>query len=110
MQSPECKHYVGHGITGTMGMPVSVGIRPEKIIISFDAPQDLGEGLYNCVEGTLVDWAYLGSYTVYHMKLSSGLLIKATIANTQRSAGHQPKAGETVYARWSPDNMVVLTQ
>ncbi len=110
VQSPECKHFVGHGITGTMGMPVSVGIRPEKIIISFDAPQDLGEGLYNCVEGTLVDWAYLGSYTVYHMKLSSGLLIKATIANTQRSAGHQPKAGETVYARWSPDNMVVLTQ
>ncbi|WP_025917287.1 ABC transporter ATP-binding protein [Herminiimonas sp. CN] len=110
VQTPECKHFVGHGITGTMGMPVSVGIRPEKIIISFDPPQDLGEGLYNCVEGTLVDWAYLGSYTVYHVKLASGLLVKATIANTQRSAGHQPEFGETVYARWNPDNIVVLTR
>ncbi|NMM29370.1 MAG: polyamine ABC transporter ATP-binding protein [Glaciimonas sp.] len=110
VQSPECKHYVGHGISGTIGMPVSVGIRPEKIMISFTVPQDLGEGLYNCVAGTLVDWAYLGSYTVYHLKLASGALLKATVANSQRSSAHQPAFGEMVYARWSPDNIVVLTQ
>lgn len=110
VQTPECKHYVGHGISGTLGMPVSVGIRPEKIMISFSEPQDLGQGLYNCVEGTLVDWAYLGSYTVYHIKLRSGLLLKASIANTERFASHQLKLGEKIYARWSPDNLVVLTQ
>ncbi|WP_295761825.1 polyamine ABC transporter ATP-binding protein [Undibacterium sp.] len=110
VQTPECKHYVGHGISGNLGMPVSVGIRPEKIIISFNEPQDLGQGLYNCVEGSLVDWAYLGSYTIYHIKLRSGLLLKASIANSERFSAHQLKLGEKIYARWSPDNLVVLTQ
>ena len=27
----DCKHYVGHGITGTEGMAVTVALRPEKI-------------------------------------------------------------------------------
>jgi putrescine transport system ATP-binding protein len=110
VQSDECRHFVGHGITGTMGMPVSVAVRPEKIAISFDQQQDPADAKYNSVEGTLVDWAYLGSYTVYYLQLQSGLMLKATSANTERSAGHLPKAGETVRARWSPDNIVVLTQ
>lgn len=112
--SPECQHYVGHGISGTLGMPVAIGVRPEKVIISFTQPNMTGEGadngIYNCVKGKLVDWAYLGSYTVYHIKLDSGLLLKATIANTERFDGHQPKFGEPVFARWSPENIVVLTQ
>jgi putrescine transport system ATP-binding protein len=114
VQSPECQHYVGHGISGTLGMPVAIGVRPEKVIISFTQPQMNGDGpdngIFNCVQGKLVDWAYLGSYTVYHIKLDSGLLLKATMANTERSSGHQPSFGETVFARWSPENIVVLTQ
>ena len=30
----DCQHYVGHGITGTAGMAVSVALRPEKIRLS----------------------------------------------------------------------------
>jgi len=33
ISSPECQHYVSHGITGTPGMPVHVAVRPEKLII-----------------------------------------------------------------------------
>jgi putrescine transport system ATP-binding protein len=118
VQTPECQHYVGHGISGTLGMAVTIGVRPEKIMISFTQPPALGDGadngavtgIHNCVKGKLVDWAYLGSYTVYHIKLDSGLLLKATIANIERFDGHQAKFGETVFASWRPENIVVLTQ
>lgn len=114
VQTPECQHYVGHGISGTVGMPVAIGVRPEKIAISFSEPLAAADAAehnsFNCVKGKLVDWAYLGSYTVYHIKLDSGLLLKATMANTERFDGHQARFGETVFARWRPENIVVLTQ
>jgi putrescine transport system ATP-binding protein len=99
-------------------MAVTIGVRPEKIMISFTQPPALGDGadngavtgIHNCAKGKLVDWAYLGSYTVYHIKLDSGLLLKATIANIERFDGHQAKFGETVFASWRPENIVVLTQ
>ena len=109
IQSPECKLYVGHGITGTMGMPVSVGIRPEKISISPAAPETGFDALTNCVRGELVDWAYLGSTPVYPLKRDSGLLLKAAVANRQRNAEYQPKFKEMVYACWEQNDMIVLT-
>ncbi|MFC3110808.1 ABC transporter ATP-binding protein [Undibacterium arcticum] len=108
--SPECKHYVGHGITGTIGMSVSVGIRPEKISVSFDVPSGFESSATNCVQGEVVELAYLGSYTVYHLRLASGMILKATAANTVRNATHRPKWGDKVYASWNDDAMVVLTQ
>ena len=38
--SPECRHYVSHGITGTRGMAVHVAVRPEKMVIQKSAPKD----------------------------------------------------------------------
>lgn len=107
--SPECRHYVGHGISGTVGMAISVGIRPEKITISPIAPPGEPATQTNCVCGELVDWAYLGSTTVYHLKLASGMLIKAAVPNRQRHTEYQPKFKELVYASWSQDDIIVLT-
>lgn len=106
VDSPECQHYVGHGITGTIGMPVSVAVRPEKITISAEAP----EQTQNVVHGEIVELAYLGSYTVYHLKLASGMQVKATVSNTVRHGAFHPKWGDMVYASWSEISMVVLTQ
>lgn len=109
VETAECQHYVGHGISGTLGMEVAIGVRPEKIKISFDAPCT-NDARYNCVQGKLVDWAYMGSYTVYHIALASGLLLKASMSNTERCDAHQMQMGETIYAHWHPDNVVVLDQ
>lgn len=106
IDTPECQHYVGHGITGTIGMPVSVAVRPEKITISAEAP----EQSHNVVYGEIVELAYLGSYTVYHLKLASGMQVKATVSNTVRHGAFHPKWGDKVYASWSDISMVVLTQ
>lgn len=109
IDTPECKHYVGHGITGTEGMEVSVGIRPEKMRIA-PAPPEGKLNEYNWVKGEIVDLAYLGSYTIYHLKLATGLVLKASIANVERLPDWQPTWGDTVYASWDEYAMVVLTQ
>ena len=106
VKSPECEHYVGHGITGTLGISVSVAIRPEKISVSIDAP----EQSTNCVYGEVVELAYLGSYTVYHIKLATGMTIKATVSNSVRHGAFRPKWGDKLYAHWTDDAMVVLTR
>ncbi|MGB8339679.1 MAG: polyamine ABC transporter ATP-binding protein [Burkholderiales bacterium] len=106
IDTPECKHYVGHGITGTEGMEVSVAIRPEKIRITKDQP----DKPHNWVQGEIKEMAYLGSYTVYHIKLPSGKVIKASTANAERLPDWQPTWGDQVYASWDEYAMVVLTQ
>ncbi len=106
IKTPECRHYVGHGITGTPGMSVSVAVRPEKIAVSLEAPAQE----YNCIYGEVIELAYLGSYTVYHIKLASGMTIKASVSNSVRHGAFHPKWGDKLYAHWNDDDMVVLTR
>ena len=106
IRTPECSHYVGHGITGTPGMAVSVAIRPEKIAVSADQPARQ----HNWVQGEVIELAYLGSYTVYHLKLASGMVIKANVSNTSRHGAFHPKWGDKLFAHWDDDAMVVLTR
>jgi len=102
----DCRHYVGHGITGTAGMAVTVALRPEKIQLARDEPATA----YNRVQGRIKDIAYFGSYTVYHLVLASGALLKVSQSNVQRLREHELCAGDTVWAHWSPSAHVVLTR
>ena len=104
----DVQHYVGHGITGTLGMAVSVAVRPEKIKVHAIAP-DLK---HNCVQATLAAESYFGSLTVYHLALPSGLKIKASVANTERhdQALSELAIGANVWASWADDAQIVLTQ
>jgi putrescine transport system ATP-binding protein len=108
----DCTHYVGHGITGTEGMPVSVALRPEKIRIAREAPSptpDDPQGEYNRARGTVKDMAYFGSFTVYHLALASGAVLKISAGNTERHRDHAIAVGDTAWAHWSPTAQVVLT-
>jgi len=102
----DCRHYVGHGITGTEGMPVTVALRPEKIHLSRNKPVDE----FNAVQGTVKEMAYFGSFTVYHLQLASGALLKVSVANVQRHRDNEATWGDTVWAHWSRSAHVVLTQ
>ena len=107
--SPDCKHYVGHGITGTEGMPVTVALRPEKIHLSRHAPQgELSE--FNTARGKIKEIAYFGSFTVFHIVLASGAPLKVSVANTQRHRDDELTWGDEVWAHWSRSAHVVLTQ
>jgi putrescine transport system ATP-binding protein len=108
----DCTHYVGHGITGTEGMSVSVAVRPEKIRIAREAAAPVeGEpgAEFNRVRGTVKDMAYFGSFTVYHLLLASGLVLKISASNTERHRDDQLTWGDEAWAMWSPTSQVVLT-
>jgi putrescine transport system ATP-binding protein len=115
INSPECGHYVSHGITGVAGMQVSVAVRPEKISIAAEPPSDADresaeEVGFNLVKGVVHDLAYLGSLTTYHVKLESGMVLKVTQTNAARHQSTRLTWGDTVYAWWGGSDLVVLTQ
>ena len=112
--TPECNHYVSHGITGTEGMEVHVAVRPEKISIQTTSPleserESAAEVGHNIAQGVIHDLAYLGSLTTYHVKLGTGMVIKVTHANTGRHDASQLTWGDQVYVWWCGSDLVVLT-
>lgn len=102
----ECVHYVGHGISGNTGMSVGVALRPEKILLSKEKP----EGEFNWCEGEVIEIVYFGAHTTYHLKLASGLVIKAQELNNTRDLSCGLTWGDRAYAHWNDMAMVVLTQ
>jgi len=102
----DCKHYVGHGITGTLGMPVTIALRPEKIHVSRHKPHED----FNTARGTIKEMSYFGSFTVYHVELASGARLKVSQANTARHKDDALTWGDAVWAHWSRSAHVVLTR
>jgi putrescine transport system ATP-binding protein len=113
--SPECTHYVNHGITGTLGMTVHVAVRPEKMAIQALEPLDaeresLAEVGHNMAHGVIHDIAYLGSLTTYHVKLDTGATVKVTHTNAARHTTSPLTWGDSVVVWWWGSDVVVLTQ
>jgi putrescine transport system ATP-binding protein len=114
VDSAECRHYVPHGITGTMGMPVSVAVRPEKISIQLEAPSEAerasaAEHGHNCVQGVLKATSYFGNETHYTVRLDSGMELKVSRTNAQRHGDASLQRDQRVYAWWDGADVVVLT-
>jgi putrescine transport system ATP-binding protein len=115
IETPEGRHYVTHGITGTMGMPVSVAVRPEKIALQAEPPPqeqraNASEHGYNCVQGVVTALAYFGNETSYHVKLDSGMTLKVTRTNAARHDDSALKREQRVFAWWDGADVVVLTR
>ena len=115
IETPEGRHYITHGITGTMGMPVSVAVRPEKIAVQAAAPTleqraNASEHGYNCVQGTITALAYFGNETLYHVQLDTGVSIKVSRTNAARHDDAALKRDQRVYAWWDGADVVVLTR
>ena len=114
IDSPEGRHYITHGITGTLGMPVAVAVRPEKIAVQAEAPTleqraNASEHGYNCVQGTITALAYFGNETLYHVQLDTGMSIKVSRTNAARHDAAALKRDQRVYAWWDGADVVVLT-
>ncbi len=62
------------------GQACHLAIRPEKVAISAEKPADAR----NAVQGKVLDIAYLGNLSTYHVELPDGQIIKAQTANTRR--------------------------
>ncbi|MCC7643358.1 MULTISPECIES: ABC transporter ATP-binding protein [unclassified Janthinobacterium] len=112
--TPDGEHYVSHGITGNLGMDVSVAVRPEKIGIQI-APPALEERAspaehgYNCAQGVIVAMAYFGNETSYHVRLDSGTMVKVSRTNAARHDAVRLEREQRVWVWWDGADIVVLT-
>ncbi|WP_206952277.1 ABC transporter ATP-binding protein [Trinickia acidisoli] len=100
-----CRLYVNHGITGPLGMPVTISVRPERIALTRKPP----EGAYNWGRGTVANIAYMGGYSLYHVKLDSGKTVVANVSSLALTEIESPTWGDEIYVRWSASAGVVLT-
>lgn len=109
IESPEmtARIFVGHGITGTLGMPVWFSLRPERLNLSRAAPE--GQ-THNLSAGVVHDIAYLGGFSIYHVKLPTGKIVKASIPATRWRDEPAPTWEEPVFISWGENDGVVLTQ
>ena len=101
--------YVSHGVSGAAGMDIAFAVRPEKLRVSRDKPA----ADFNFSQGSIEDIAYLGSHSIYHIKLRSGKIALASVANSQRLRAGDGRDrltwGDPVYISWDDNSGVVLT-
>jgi len=91
---------------------VFLAIRPEKIKLLRGGPAADGAGLsaINRLEGVVTDVSYLGGSTTYKVKLDSGAVIRASMANTTRLDMNSFGPDHRVVAWFAPEDCVVLAQ
>ena len=97
--------FIGHGISGFEGQQVAFAVRPEKVRIGKEAPNQP----HNKAQGVIDDIAYLGSHSVYHVRLPSGFKVMANFVNTQRWASERFTWNDEVWLSWGDNAGVVLT-
>jgi len=107
IKTPELERaiFVNHGITPSEGTNVWVAVRPEKIAITTDPPS----GDYNHARGIVEDIAYVGGLSIYHVKTENDMIVRATLANVDRSVEDRLTWEDEVYLSWQPGAAVVLT-
>ncbi|WP_293572921.1 ABC transporter ATP-binding protein [Phaeobacter sp.] len=86
------------------GQSCHLAIRPEKVTISAEEPT----GADNAVPGRVLDIAYLGNISTYHVELPSGAVIKAQTANTRRIARRAFTWEDPVWLSWTATAGVLL--
>uniref|UniRef100_A6W146 Spermidine/putrescine import ATP-binding protein PotA n=1 Tax=Marinomonas sp. (strain MWYL1) TaxID=400668 RepID=A6W146_MARMS len=95
---------VDHGISCAPNQDVSVAIRPEKIRISRE-PIDLE---VNATTGVISDVAYMGSQSIFKVRLNSGKEIRITQPNVSREMGNRLTWEDRVFLSWDANSCVVL--
>ncbi|WP_456620291.1 ABC transporter ATP-binding protein [Bradyrhizobium sp. P5_C12] len=89
---------------------LSVAIRPEKVKLSRRGPvSEAGrETAINRLDGVVADICYLGGTTTYKVKLDTGGMVQASVANSARLDVDAYSLNQHVVAWFTPDDCVVL--
>ncbi len=90
-------------LTLSSGQDCHVAIRPEKVDISKTRPED-----ENVVKGEVIDIAYLGHLSTFHVRLPGGQMLKAQKFNTEHSARKEITWGDEIWLSWSDECAVLL--
>jgi putrescine transport system ATP-binding protein len=96
---------VDQEVAAAVGDSAWFAIRPEKVAISLDRPAIVAA---NAVAGEVWDIGYLGDVSVYHVRLPTGAIVKATVTNRTRLVERPIGWDDKVWLSWSRDGGVVL--
>ncbi|MDC9832289.1 ABC transporter ATP-binding protein [Rhizobium binxianense] len=91
--------------TPSAGGAVGFAIRPEKMRVGRAAPANAS---VNAAKGELWDIAYLGDMTVFHVRLQSGNIVKASSLNAQRSVDDPFTYDQEVWVSFDENAGVLL--
>jgi putrescine transport system ATP-binding protein len=98
--------YVGHGISTAPDAVVWAAVRPEKMMLTREAPQEK----YNCAQGTIREIAYMGDMSIYLVQLDGGKTVRITQPNTHRQAESPLTWDDRVWVGWHESSAVIVTE
>ncbi|SHO60764.1 putrescine transport system ATP-binding protein [Pseudoxanthobacter soli DSM 19599] len=107
VSDPELTIDAGAPTEAVTGSEVAFAVRPEKVRISLDPPADPS---INALQGEVWDIGYLGDQSSYHVRLSNGRNVRATIVNSRRMVERPITWEDHVWLSWDHDAGVVLTR
>ena len=91
--------------TPAAGSRASLAIRPEKLRVS---PRPPANASVNATEGEIWDIAYLGDMTVFHVKLKSGQVLKASSLNAVRAVEEPFAYDQNVWVSFDENAGILL--
>ena len=94
-----------HEIDLADGMPLTIALRPEKIYISHEKPEEETNWCHGVVENI----AYLGDISIYYVKLKDGRIVTSTLPNVDRFKQGLPTWDDQVYLSWDAESCIALT-
>lgn len=89
-----------------VGERIFVAIRPEKLHVD----RNPTPAVENSVGGTVSDIGYLGDMSIYKIRLRSGAVVKAAVANSTRAPEQPIGVGEEVSLLFPPHACMALTR
>jgi putrescine transport system ATP-binding protein len=97
--------YVNHGVSAASDAVVWAAVRPEKIQLSIDPPQQQD----NVTRGVVKEIAYMGDMSIYLVQLGTGKMVRVTQPNAYRHAD-DITWDQQVYLHWHASSPVVLIE
>jgi putrescine transport system ATP-binding protein len=105
--SPEMEGtiYVNHGVSAASDAVVWAAVRPEKIQLSVEPPQQQD----NVTRGVVKEIAYMGDMSIYLVQTSTGKMMRVTQPNAYRHAD-DITWDQPVYLHWHASSPIVLLE
>jgi ABC-type Fe3+/spermidine/putrescine transport system ATPase subunit len=92
-----------NGDPALAGEKVVLALRPEKLGIAKSRP-----AAPNTLKGKVIDIAYLGNISTYHVEIEGGVMVKAQAANTRRIARRDITWEDEVWLSFTATAGVIL--
>ena len=87
------------------GQEIDIAVRPEKIFISKEKPEEDGDV---CIAGVVDDLGYRGNRSLYRIRLESGKIVQVSSQNRRRSVTRFLNWEDRVWISWKSNSAVVL--